>query len=273
MDAQHVHALNELLEDERASVEILIALTAMATDSLERQALTVMGGQAAQACVDVREVLAQRQAEISQKVGTAAGRVVAPDRLDERFSAYAELQRQMTERIASLAQDEPDADTQAMLATLQAMHLAHAAWVAQRADEFVASRRQAEDAAALAHAAAHDAAHEAAPEGAGSASGATAAMPKSEPAPPPAGPTAALPQLAADREGPPVVESDPLPGTAGTADPVEPVEPVDPPDVAPLAAEPPVAEEADALAEQPARRARRSRTRVLEDVQEAHDER
>lgn len=279
MDAQQIYALNELLEDERASVEILIALTAMATDSLERQALTVMGGQAAQACADLHEALARQDASISRKVSAAAGRVVAPEHLDTRFYAYAELQEQMAQRIASLPQPDLDAPTQGMLTTLQAMHLAHAAWVAQRADEFVASRRQAEEAARLAHAAGPDAAREAAPDEAAH-----------ELAHEPAHDDAAAPDARDRTPAPSSPEPEPEPAHNApiarhdAAPDVQPVESVAAPEPvrahapgehandAALPGAPPLADEAGAFVEPRSPRPRRSRLRVLEDAPAAHDD-
>jgi hypothetical protein len=264
MDAQHIHALNQLLEDERASVEILIALTSMATDSLERQALTVMGGQAAQACGDLREVLAGQNADISRKVSAAAARVVAPEHLDERFYAYAELQRQMAERITSLAQAELDRDAPAMLATLRAMHLAHAAWVTQRADEFVASRRQAEEAAGLAH----PAGREAAPEDAASDGDAAAPAPVSTPEMPAEPEDAREPRATNQEAAPDAVPADSdVPADPMTVAPaLEQTEPDAP------SAGTRIADDGGAYQEPSAPRARRSRTRLLEDAAAVREE-
>jgi hypothetical protein len=140
MDAQNIDALNGLLEDERASVEILVALTAMATDALERQALTVMGGQAVQACFDLRERLERLGAPITERVGPALGRVSALEHLDERYRAFADLARQLAVRLQQLLEADLDPESQMLLAPLRALEVAQASWASQRADEFAASR-------------------------------------------------------------------------------------------------------------------------------------
>jgi hypothetical protein len=141
MDWTTVDALNTLLEEERASVEILVKLVSMATDGLERQALTAMGGQAVQACGDLRAHLEHLGAPISGRVSAAVDRVLGHERLDDRLRAFGQLQEQLAARIEALLLADVDPETTTLLASLRAVHLAHAAWATRRAEEFAASRQ------------------------------------------------------------------------------------------------------------------------------------
>lgn len=149
MEAPIIDTLNRLLEDERAGVETLVALSSMATDSLERQALTVMGGQAVQACGDLHERLEKIEVPITSAIGGAARQLAAYEHLDERYRAFGQLQQRLADQIEALLPDDLDGQTQATLATLRAMHLAQAAWAMQRADEFAASRDVEPESAAV----------------------------------------------------------------------------------------------------------------------------
>ena len=141
MSSTTIDALNALLEDERASVEAIVKLVSMATDGLERQALTAMGGQAIQACSDLHERLEQLGAPVSGRVSAAVDRLLAHERLDDRLRAFSQLQEQLADQVEALLLAGVDPETATLLASLRAVQLAHAAWAARRADEFAASRQ------------------------------------------------------------------------------------------------------------------------------------
>ena len=145
MDPQTIDALNGLLENERASVDALVGLVSMATDSIERQALMVMGGQAAQTCHDLHERLEQSGAIVERRIGGGASHILGQDRFDDRLRAFGRHQQALADRIEALVATDLDTDTLALLASLRSMHLAHTVWSLQRAEEFTASREMAND--------------------------------------------------------------------------------------------------------------------------------
>jgi hypothetical protein len=143
LDEHVVAVINEVLEAERGSVLALVQLSAMATDALERHALVVTGGQAAQACIDLRAVLERSGAPVSDRVGEAAVTVQELDRLDDRYLAFGQIQHRLMERIESIPSADLDTAAQAALAMVHTVAAAHAAWALQRAHDFAASRAKA----------------------------------------------------------------------------------------------------------------------------------
>lgn len=140
MDADIIAALNGLLEEERADAEALVGLVAMATDTGERQALTAMGGQAAQACIDLHERLARLGVSISARVSNSVTQILKHERIDDRLRAFADVQRHLAGRCEAMQARNLDDETRALLAALRAVQQVHATWAEQRADEFGATR-------------------------------------------------------------------------------------------------------------------------------------
>lgn len=140
MDAAVAEALNQLLEEERACVEALVGLASMATDMLERQAVTIMGGQTVRACGDLHEQLASGGAPISGRIGGAGLRVLGPDRVDGRCLAFSQVQQELAASIDTLLAEDLDFVMRSLLVSLRDVHLAHAVWSARRAEEFAATR-------------------------------------------------------------------------------------------------------------------------------------
>ena len=87
------NALNALLEEERASVEMEVALASGATDYMERQALTAMGGDDLDACCDLHAHLDQLEVMISRRIHGAVYIVLSEERYDARLRAFAYHQR------------------------------------------------------------------------------------------------------------------------------------------------------------------------------------
>lgn len=152
MDADIIAALNGLLEEERADVEALVGLVAMATDTFERQALTAMGGQAVQGCIELHERLAHLRAPISGRMSNTVNVVLKHERIDDRLRAFADVQRHLAGRCEALQARNLDGETRALLATLRAVQMAHAAWAEHRADEFAATRPSDVESSSPAHA-------------------------------------------------------------------------------------------------------------------------
>jgi hypothetical protein len=148
MNAEIIAALNALLEEERATVDALVALVSMATDTLERQALTTMGGQAVQGCIDLREHLEDLGAPIGQRVSPSIGRILSPEHLDDRLRAFSALRLALAGRCLELRAEDLDPETWSLLTRLREVQLAHAAWSERRAAEFAASRPEPDPALA-----------------------------------------------------------------------------------------------------------------------------
>jgi hypothetical protein len=140
MDASTSETILGLLEDERAAVEALVGLVAMATDGLERQAMVVFGGQTSQACHELHALLQRHGAAVSTRIGPGRHIILGQERYDDRLRSYSLLQQSLADRIEALMNGEVDDDAQAVLAPLRALHLAHHAWALTRADDFTASR-------------------------------------------------------------------------------------------------------------------------------------
>jgi hypothetical protein len=139
-------ALNRLLEGERGTVGVLVGLVSMATEAPERQALMVMGGQACQACDDLRGRLRALRAPIGMEIEPVLERILAPERLDDRLRAFSALRRELADLVGAALAAAPDPDTGDILATLRDVQLAQAGWAERRADEFAATRVGAESA-------------------------------------------------------------------------------------------------------------------------------
>jgi hypothetical protein len=262
MDVTTPETLSDLLADERAAVEALVGLVAMATDGLERQAMVVFGGQTAQACHELRALLERHGVTVSMRVGAPRHIILGQERYDDRLRAYSQLQQSLADRIEALMNGELDADAQAVLAPLRALHLAHYAWALARADDFTASRE-----------AANEQARQANPQGAAPVSRPEFSTPRAErppaadpPAPDPApshsepeaAPEAATPSPAPEASAPvPPPLRLPVSKTALTGPPAPKlIEPPQSSDAAP-------AETAEA-APRPATRVRRTRPRAAE---------
>jgi hypothetical protein len=142
LDEQAVTAINEVLEGERGSALALVQLSAMASDSLERHALVVQGGQAAQACIDLRALLERYGAPVSDRVGNAATVVQEMERLDERYLAFGQLQPRLMGLIESIPPNVLDSAARGTLAMVHTVQVAHAAWALERARAFAASREE-----------------------------------------------------------------------------------------------------------------------------------
>ena len=135
-----VYALNALLEEERASVHSAIALTSGATEYMEREALSTMGREDVEICVALHERLAQANISPSRVVSEVAEAILAAEQYDDRLRAFAEHQRAVSRRAGELAHEVADPAAREILERLSELHVWHALWAGQRADDFAATR-------------------------------------------------------------------------------------------------------------------------------------
>lgn len=143
LDAESVSALNALLEDERASVEIEVALSSDATEYVEREALAMMGAEDTEACCDLRERLEKLGFSVSRRINGIVFTVLGLERYDERLRAFAEHQRGVSQGVSALLEHAEglDREVRRTLEDIRETHARHSAWCLERAQEFALSRQ------------------------------------------------------------------------------------------------------------------------------------
>lgn len=143
LDVEVIGTLNALLEDERASVEIEVALASDATEYVERDALATMGAEDTEACCVLRERLETLGVAVTRRINGIVFTVLKLERYDDRLRAFADHQRGIAENITALIeQDEPlDREIRRILEAVSVAHERHARWCIQRAEEFALSRQ------------------------------------------------------------------------------------------------------------------------------------
>ena len=133
-------AFNELLEEERACVEIIIALYTGATELPERETLASLGTEHVRLCCTLRDEADTRGFETSAQMDPEMHDVIEVDRLDERlerFAAYLSNRRSTIERaqavFASSLLNVP-------IDEIEELRSRTAEWCIERAASFAASR-------------------------------------------------------------------------------------------------------------------------------------
>jgi hypothetical protein len=140
MDTQTLEGFNALLEDERASVEVEVALLNGATELTEREVLASMGTQEVGFCVGLHERLEGLGAQVTGRISGVVFRILDVERYDDRLTLFADHQMQVAERVPGLLPTVRDDELRAVLRDLEDAHLRAAAWCRRRAAEFAATR-------------------------------------------------------------------------------------------------------------------------------------
>ena len=140
INPEALHALNALLEDQRASVEIDVALVMGATERAERDTYATMGSDDVLACVTLREHLEQANLPVTQRINGIVLAVLDTERYDDRLRAYVELHVAICEQVSELLQKTADQELRALLQEMYDRHRRSAEWCVQRADAFDYSR-------------------------------------------------------------------------------------------------------------------------------------
>jgi hypothetical protein len=140
VDTQTLEGFNALLEDERASVEVEVALLNGATELTEREVLASMGTQEVGFCVGLRERLEGLGAQVTGRISGVVFHILDAERYDDRLTLFADHQMQTAERVPALLPTVPDHELRAVLRDLEDAHLRAAAWCRRRAAEFAATR-------------------------------------------------------------------------------------------------------------------------------------
>lgn len=141
LNPETVDALNMLLEDVRASVEIEVALSNGATEYLEREALTMMGVEDTLIAFLLRDWLESLNLPVTRRINGIVLQALDLTRYDDRLQLFVHHQlasREQAEQL--LAEDDMPSDGEAILRTLIDAHTRHAVWCDQRAREFAETR-------------------------------------------------------------------------------------------------------------------------------------
>jgi hypothetical protein len=144
LNPETVDALNMLLEDVRASVEIEVALSNGATEYLEREALSQMGVEDTLIAFLLRDWLEALNLPVTRRINGIVLQALDLTRYDDRLQLFVHHQLASCDQARQLledgAVDDVDGDGQAILRGLADAHTRHAAWCEQRAREFAETR-------------------------------------------------------------------------------------------------------------------------------------
>jgi hypothetical protein len=142
LNPETVDALNMLLEDVRASVEIEVALSNGATEYLEREALTVMGVEDTLIAFLLRDWLESLNLPVTRRINGIVLQALDLTRYDDRLQLFVHHQRASRDQAEQLlAEDDIPSAGEAILRSLSDAHIRHAAWCDQRAREFAETRQ------------------------------------------------------------------------------------------------------------------------------------
>lgn len=135
-----IEALNLLIEDERASVEMEVALASGATEYAERDALSRMGIEDIGACETLRSEMERAGLLVSPQINGVVFEVLGAERYDDRLRAFAHHQRIVAERANDLLDSNLDGALREALENVVGAHDRHVVWASDRAEEFAATR-------------------------------------------------------------------------------------------------------------------------------------
>jgi len=139
VDPQTLEALNALLQDARASVEVEVALSNGATELAEREAIVTMGVEEVGFCCSLHEYLAASGAFVTRHVNGIVLTIISTEPYDERLHAFATHQRVSGERALRLGAVVEDYELRQLLARIHEAHEQSALWSANRAAQFASS--------------------------------------------------------------------------------------------------------------------------------------
>lgn len=135
-----VEALNMLLEDERASVEMEVALASGATEYSEREALSVMGVEDIHFCEQLRVEMERAGLPVTPQINGIVFQVIGAERYDDRLRAFAHHQQVVAEHAKELQESNLDGALREALEGITTTHERHTQWTEQRAGAFAATR-------------------------------------------------------------------------------------------------------------------------------------
>ncbi|HEY7342467.1 MAG TPA: hypothetical protein VH591_16450 [Ktedonobacterales bacterium] len=144
LNPETVDALNMLLEDVRASIEIEVALSNGATEFLEREALSQMGVEDTLLAFLLHDWLDLLNVPVTRRINGIVLQALDLTRYDDRLQLFVHHQLASCDQAIRLLDDGDlggmDGEGQAILRALADAHTRHAAWCEQRAREFAETR-------------------------------------------------------------------------------------------------------------------------------------
>lgn len=135
-----VDALNLLIEDERASVEMEVALASGATEYAERETLARMGAEDIHSCETLRAEMESAGLPVTPQINGVVFEVLGAERYDDRLRAFAHHQRIVADRASDLLESNLEGVLRAALVDIVDNHQRHIEWANRRVDEFAATR-------------------------------------------------------------------------------------------------------------------------------------
>jgi hypothetical protein len=135
-----VDALNLLIEDERASVEMEVALASGATEYLERETLAGMGLDDIRSCATLRSEMERAGLPVTPQINGVVFEVLGAERYDDRLRAFAHHQRIVADRASELLESNLEGALRDALVSIVDTHQRHIEWANNRADAFAATR-------------------------------------------------------------------------------------------------------------------------------------
>ncbi len=141
LNPETVDALNMLLEDMRASIEIEVALSNGATEFLEREALSQMGVEDTLITFLLHDWLDAIHVPVTRRINGIVLQALDLTRYDDRLQLFVHHQLASCDQAIHLLEDgEIAGDGETILRALADAHTRHAVWCEQRAREFAATR-------------------------------------------------------------------------------------------------------------------------------------
>lgn len=135
-----IEALNMLLEDERASVEMEVALASGATEYGERETLAGMGSEDIHFCEQLRTEMELAGLPVSPQINGIVFQVIGAERYDDRLRAFAHHQRTVADHARELQESNLEGALRDALEGITLTHTRHTEWTERRASEFAATR-------------------------------------------------------------------------------------------------------------------------------------
>jgi hypothetical protein len=140
VDAETLEALNALLQDARASVEVEVALSNGATERAEREMLVSIGIEEVGLCCMLHEYLDASGAFVTRHVNGIVLTIINTEQYDERLRAFALHQMDSGQRARDLRSTSDDPALGQLLDEVYDAHLRSALWSERRASQFASSR-------------------------------------------------------------------------------------------------------------------------------------
>jgi hypothetical protein len=140
VDAETLEALNALLQDARASVEVEVALSNGATERAEREMLVSIGIEEVGLCCLLHEYLDASEAFVTRHVNGIVLTIINTEQYDERLHAFALHQMDSGQRARDLRSTMDDPALGRLLDEVYDAHLRSALWSERRASQFASSR-------------------------------------------------------------------------------------------------------------------------------------